>query len=351
MSSTASPTAVLQRLEALGVQLLLDDFGTGYSSLNHLKRFPITGMKVDRSFIAGITEGEEDRHILEAILRMADALGLSVVAEGVETVEQARLLSRARLPRAAGLPVLRAGAGRRDRDAAALGAAARPARRGVRHGRAGAAAAARPSRPRPAEGPTVALGEAAQALSISHLHAAALGRLRADRLRADRRRAPPLPGRRAAPAQPRGTARRRAGRAHRRRPGRPAARRSAALLAEAPRDLAPTRPSARSTTGSAGLVRRRRRRARARPLPRRAPPAPRARGRLARGPGRHASDLLLPAHYAGASLLERHTFVERLGDVAVRGLAQRDAPRSEIVGVRRLFARLAQALLDEPYAA
>ncbi|WP_270027373.1 EAL domain-containing protein [Solirubrobacter phytolaccae] len=89
MEDAGSPLAHLQRLKALGVRLLLDDFGTGYSSLNYVKRFPLDGLKVDRSFVAGLADAESDRHILRAIVSMATALDVSVIAEGVETAEQA----------------------------------------------------------------------------------------------------------------------------------------------------------------------------------------------------------------------------------------------------------------------
>ena len=92
MGETSSPTAVLQSLKDLGVRLMLDDFGTGHSSLNHVKRFPIEAIKVDRAFIAGVAEDEGDRHILRAIVSMASAMDVAVIAEGVESSEQARWL-------------------------------------------------------------------------------------------------------------------------------------------------------------------------------------------------------------------------------------------------------------------
>jgi len=81
-------------LKALGLRLVLDDFGTGYSSLAYLRRFPIDGLKIDRRFIAAMDTSTPDRTIVEAIIRMADGLQIEVVAEGVETIEQAEDLVR-----------------------------------------------------------------------------------------------------------------------------------------------------------------------------------------------------------------------------------------------------------------
>jgi EAL domain-containing protein (putative c-di-GMP-specific phosphodiesterase class I) len=89
MGETGAPLAILQALRALGVRLSIDDFGTGYSSLVYLKRFPVDALKIDRSFITGLLEHHDDRAIVVAVIRLAEALGLTAVAEGVETEAQA----------------------------------------------------------------------------------------------------------------------------------------------------------------------------------------------------------------------------------------------------------------------
>ena len=83
---------VLGSLRTLGVSLLLDDFGTGYSSLNHLHSFPFDVLKIDRSFVVRMTEGDQPLQIVRTIIELARVLGLDVVAEGIETREQYRLL-------------------------------------------------------------------------------------------------------------------------------------------------------------------------------------------------------------------------------------------------------------------
>ena len=84
---------VLGELARMGLHIAMDDFGTGHSSLNYLKHFPIHRLKVDRSFVAGMTRDERDRSIVAAIVSMAHNLSLRVTAEGVETADQAVLLT------------------------------------------------------------------------------------------------------------------------------------------------------------------------------------------------------------------------------------------------------------------
>ena len=352
MAGSGSPTAVVQRLKALGVGLLLDDFGTGYSSLNYVKRFPIDALKVDRSFISGITEGEEDGHILRAIVQMATGLGVDVIAEGVETVEQARRLRQLGVSKVQGylftapVPVTVIETLLRD----GLPADRAPGAFSAVDGDAGhVAPAARPAvAPVPDDGPAVGLGEAAKALSVSQSTLrrwADSGRIRTVRTAGGHRRFPVAEIRRLNLADALTS--------------RPAVR-TIPLPAEPLPVLAELLSASRDEL--------------ARTAARTLYEGPRegwfgsataaeeldAWGAAVASAARTGSfeqaldttrDVLQQAHFAGASLLERHTFLERYGDLALRALTERRAERGELVGARRLFARLRQALLDEPYAA
>ena len=83
---------ILNKLLALGVSLSIDDFGTGYSSLNYLTRFPVDTLKVDKCFIDGIVNKDKDSALAQSVILMAHRLGLKVVAEGVEDIDQIRVL-------------------------------------------------------------------------------------------------------------------------------------------------------------------------------------------------------------------------------------------------------------------
>jgi EAL domain-containing protein (putative c-di-GMP-specific phosphodiesterase class I) len=88
VSDAEKALATLGRLRALGIGIALDDFGTGYSSLSYLHRFPLTTLKIDRSFVAKLGETLESVAITRAVIQLGHALGIRVVAEGVETPEQ-----------------------------------------------------------------------------------------------------------------------------------------------------------------------------------------------------------------------------------------------------------------------
>jgi diguanylate cyclase (GGDEF)-like protein/excisionase family DNA binding protein len=343
MSEAASPPAVLQRLKALGIRLLLDDFGTGYSSLNYVKRFPIDGLKVDRSFVAGIAEGAEDRHILAAIVRMAEGLELEVIAEGVETLDQARWV------RALGCDAAQGYLFAAPAPAAALEALLH---RGLPLGRMSAVwdmapigdPGATPDGDHAADEQTVPLGEAADALGVSTSTLrrwADSGRIRAVRTAGGHRRfpvselqrlksAPALLGAPALRFTPLPSAPMAAVEAVLAEDGGRIAGAAARMIYEGTRtgwlssadaqahlDGWARETSGACRTGDYGA----------------AVEALRA--------------LMRQARYAGASLVERELFAERCGDLVLHRLQERSVERTQFVGARRLFVRLRQELARE----
>ena len=93
MSDAEESIQLLEAISRMGVLVSVDDFGTGYSSMSYLRRFPIDKLKIDRCFIEHVTRRPEDASIVQAIISLAHSLHLKVIAEGVETAEQLRLLS------------------------------------------------------------------------------------------------------------------------------------------------------------------------------------------------------------------------------------------------------------------
>ena len=93
MADPRRAMAILERLRELGVRLSLDDFGTGHSSLSYLKQLPLDEVKIDRSFVIGMTEDDNDAAIVRTTIDLARNLGLDVVAEGVESATIMRNLS------------------------------------------------------------------------------------------------------------------------------------------------------------------------------------------------------------------------------------------------------------------
>lgn len=92
MNDAEASISQLHALRALGLQLAIDDFGTGYASLSYLRRFPLNRLKIDRSFIMQLGNSEQDDTIVRTVIELAHSLGLSVTAEGVETVAQEAML-------------------------------------------------------------------------------------------------------------------------------------------------------------------------------------------------------------------------------------------------------------------
>jgi EAL domain-containing protein (putative c-di-GMP-specific phosphodiesterase class I) len=92
MADVKNSIASLQAIRAMGVTIAIDDFGTGFSSLGYLSKLPVDTLKIDRSFVIDMTTGPEGLALVSTIISLAHSLKLKVVAEGVETEEQSRLL-------------------------------------------------------------------------------------------------------------------------------------------------------------------------------------------------------------------------------------------------------------------
>jgi EAL domain-containing protein (putative c-di-GMP-specific phosphodiesterase class I) len=92
LENDAKTLALFNEFRSLGIRIAMDDFGTGYSSLSYLRNLPLDKIKIDRSFIHDLTHKPEARAIVRAIINLAKALNLSVIAEGVETAEQLRIV-------------------------------------------------------------------------------------------------------------------------------------------------------------------------------------------------------------------------------------------------------------------
>ena len=92
LQDTEQTLATLLRLQQLGVKLAMDDFGTGYSSLSYLQKFRFDKVKIDRSFIISMGSDENATAIVRAVVSIGEALGVAVIAEGVETPQQADML-------------------------------------------------------------------------------------------------------------------------------------------------------------------------------------------------------------------------------------------------------------------
>ncbi|WP_259740663.1 EAL domain-containing protein, partial [Pseudomonas poae] len=96
MQNVDATVITLNRIKAMGVRLALDDFGTGYSSLSYLRRFPIDVLKIDQSFIHGLSVNNQDAQLISAIIGMGKSLDLNIIAEGVESLEQLKFLQAER---------------------------------------------------------------------------------------------------------------------------------------------------------------------------------------------------------------------------------------------------------------
>ncbi|MDG1995714.1 MAG: EAL domain-containing protein [Emcibacteraceae bacterium] len=107
MSQTEEIIKILMELSEMGVQLAIDDFGTGYSSLSYLRSLPVDKLKIDQSFIKDMSDNESSRSLVEAVVRLGHSFNLDVIAEGVETEKQLKLLAAMRCDQAQGYLIKR----------------------------------------------------------------------------------------------------------------------------------------------------------------------------------------------------------------------------------------------------
>ena len=92
MRDMAKATRTLQKLDRAGVEISIDDFGTGYASLSYLKQFPVSKVKIDRLFVTDFEKCPDDARIVSGVIAMSHSLGMSIVCEGVEEIEQLRFM-------------------------------------------------------------------------------------------------------------------------------------------------------------------------------------------------------------------------------------------------------------------
>jgi EAL domain-containing protein (putative c-di-GMP-specific phosphodiesterase class I) len=107
LHDSSRAAGVLERIASLGITISIDDFGTGYSSLGYLQRLPVTELKIDRSFVMRMDLDEADRAIVDSTIDLAHRLGITVVAEGVETASTLQFLAEAGCDVAQGFHIAR----------------------------------------------------------------------------------------------------------------------------------------------------------------------------------------------------------------------------------------------------
>ncbi|HDZ36734.1 MAG TPA: EAL domain-containing protein, partial [Marinobacter sp.] len=94
LDNSSETAEILKAMDRAGIRLSVDDFGTGYSALSYLKSYPFDTLKIDKTFIQDVTKAPEDGALVRAIISMAHSLGLTIIAEGVETEQQTHFLKQ-----------------------------------------------------------------------------------------------------------------------------------------------------------------------------------------------------------------------------------------------------------------